>query len=58
MKHKYDVYGTNRVDRNALADWEKQLPRLVYDGDEDDGQSKEVSVATLQMTNEFGFVDH
>ena len=44
VKRNYEMYGANRADRSNLSDLEKQLPRPVYDGDEDNDSSKEASL--------------
>ena len=41
VTRNYATYRSNRVDRASLIEWEKQLPKLVYDGDDEEG-SKEV----------------
>jgi len=37
VTRNFTKYGSNKIDRSSLLEWEKQLPKLVYDGDDDDG---------------------
>ena len=53
MRKHYDEFGMKPVDANSLVNWEKQLVRPIYDGDDDEDIGKEVCMFVFKFRWKF-----